>query len=621
MKTKTSLKSNFLPPLSVSHKAIKDASTLLHSLPDAVFQTDLEFNITGWNEAAEKLHGIPGASGKNLFKLIKINLIDSTLELIQQDLQTKGSWEGEVIYYRHDGENYFFHSNADFILNKSAQPVAIVFVNHNITKGKHSEVKLAEAEATYQKLVNTLVDGVVMMNGEGKITACNRRAGEILGFPDEELIGKVIASDSWNAVKPDGNNFPLSEFPAVVSLQTGFPQRNVKMGITQPNGILSWLSINSEALIRPGEFEPYAVVVSFSDITDTVNREEELRKSNERFYYVSKITSDAIWDLDLITNEIYRSETFCELSGYSPDEIRPNLDWWFKKVHPEDRERVRRKVNEYIKKGSERWEDEYLFMCADGTYKFISDTGIILYRNGQPVRILGAIRDLTEKRKLENQLLIEKELKHKAINQASITAQEIERSDISKELHDNVNQILMSAKLFMDSAKKDPQHSAEFLDKAVEYQLLAVEEIRKLSRSLNSSFVKVIGLKHSIDEIALNMTSLQNMKVKFNYDERLDSILTEVQVLMIFRIVQEQTNNIIKYSQASRVTIELNESDNKINLEITDNGIGFNPEIQPKGIGFINIFNRVDAFNGTVEIKSSPGNGCKLEISFPFDRL
>ena len=74
MKTKTPLKSNFLPPLSVSHKAIKDASTLLHSLPDAVFQTDLEFNITGWNEAAEKLHGIPGAAGKNLFKLIKLQI-------------------------------------------------------------------------------------------------------------------------------------------------------------------------------------------------------------------------------------------------------------------------------------------------------------------------------------------------------------------------------------------------------------------------------------------------------------------------------------------------------------------------------------------------------------------
>ncbi len=619
MKIRSSVNTNHLSSLTVSHKSLQDTTLFLHNLPDAVIQTDLEFNIKGWNGAAEKLYGLPGAMGKNLFKLINTNLIDSSLKAIQRDLLAIGSWEGEVIYHRHDGEKYYFRTNANFILNESAQPVAIIFVNHNITKEKDTEVKLAEAETTYQKLVNTLVDGVVMINAEGKISACNKRAAEILGFTEEELIGKVTASPSWNAIKPDGSKFPLSEFPAIVSLQTGFPQRNVKMGIKQPDGIMVWLTINSEALIHPGEFEPYAVVVSFSDITEHVNREEELRKSNERFYYVSKITSDAIWDLDLLTNEIYRSDAFCDLSGYSRQDIKPDLDWWFNKVHTQDRERVRKKINEYIQKGYERWEDEYLFMCANGNYKFILDTGIILYRNGQPVRILGAIRDLTEKRRLENQFLIEKEQKHKAINHASITAQETERSDISKELHDNVNQILMSAKLFIESAKKDPLHSSEFLDKALEYQMMAVEEIRKLSRSLNSSFVKVIGLRHSIDEIVLNMSSLQNIEVKFIYDEKLEKKLSDVQKLMIFRIVQEQTSNIIKYSQARKVTISIKENKNIIYLDIMDNGRGFNPDAQPRGIGFINIFNRVDAFDGTVEIKSSPGHGCTLEVSFPLE--
>jgi len=617
MKTNSSAKKSSKPALSVSHKASAELSELLHHLPDALIITDLSFNITGWNDAAEKLHGLPGARGKNLFQLIKIDLLDSTIETINAELLKKGTWDGEVIYHRHDGEKFIFKTVATSILDDNNKPVSIVFVNHNITKVKSTEKKLAEAEATYEKLVNTLVDGVIMLDKDGKVTTCNKRASAILGSSEEELLGKELGDSSWKAIKADGTPFPWYEFPTVVSLQTGFPQRNVKMGVNLPNGLFVWLLINSEALIRIGEFDPYAVVVSFSDITDNVNREEELRKSNERFFYVSKITSDAIWDIDLATKQIYRSETFYELSGYSREEIKPDLDWWFNKVHPKDRERVKNKVQDYIQKGEERWEDEYLFLCSDGSYKFLLDSGTILYRQGKPVRILGAIRDLTEKKKLEQQLLQEQEQKHKAVSQAGIAAQEAERSSISSELHDNVNQLLMSAKLFMNSAKTDPEKADEHIEKAMTYQMMAVEEIRKLSKTLNTSLVKVIGLSRSIDDIIINMKAFQGIETIFNYDQKLDKILSDDQKLMIFRILQEQTNNIIKYADAKSVTIALKEEKNIVYLSIKDDGKGFDASVQSRGIGFINIFNRVDAFGGEMELTSSPGNGCFLQINFP----
>ncbi len=617
MKTNSSAKKGIKPPLTVSHKAAAELSDLLHNLPDAVIITDINFNVRGWNDAAEKLHGLPGARGKNLFELIRIDLLNSSSEAIKKAIVSNGNWEGEVIYHRHDGGKFIFKTTATAILDDDNKPVNIVFVNHNITTVKSTEKKLAEAEATYEKLVNTLVDGVIMLDKEGKVTTCNKRASAILGIAEQDLLGKEFGDSSWKAIKADGTPFPWYEFPTIVSLQTGFPQRNVKMGVQLPNGLFVWLLINSEALIRMGEFEPYAVVVSFSDITDSVNREEELRKSNERFFYVSKITSDAIWDIDLATKQIYRSETFYELSGYSHDEIKPDMDWWFDKVHPKDRERVRNKVQEYIQKGNERWEDEYLFLCADGTYKFLLDSGTILYRQGKPVRILGAIRDLTEKKKLELQLMQEQEQKHKAVSQAGISAQEAERSEISRELHDNVNQLLMSAKLFMNSAKNDPANAIEHIEKATTYQLMAVEEIRKLSKALNTSLVKVIGLSRSIDDIIINMKAFQQIETKFHYDQKLDKILSDDQKLMIFRILQEQTNNIIKYANAKNVTISLREENNNIHLSIADDGKGFDTSVQSKGIGFNNIYNRVDAFGGEVDLISSPGNGCSLHIFFP----
>ena len=91
MKANSSAKKSNKQGLSVSHKAAAELSDLLHHLPDALIITDLSFNITGWNDAAEKLHGLPGAKGKNLFQLIKIDLLDSTIETINAELLKKGS--------------------------------------------------------------------------------------------------------------------------------------------------------------------------------------------------------------------------------------------------------------------------------------------------------------------------------------------------------------------------------------------------------------------------------------------------------------------------------------------------------------------------------------------------
>lgn len=603
--------------LSVIHKAGLHTDGHHAFTEDAVVQTDLHFTVTGWNAAAEALHGQPGAMGRNLFQVADISFISGDQEELRSQLAAHGSWSGEVMFRRYDGRQIIFRSTVTYILDAKTQPVAILIVSHNISDAKEKEQELETARKQYQILMNTLPQGVMVVDKEGKIKTCNKRGAAILGMREEDTKGMLLASPEWNAIKADGSVFPLTEFPTVVSLQTGFPQRNVIMGLQQPSGRLVWVSVNSEALLNPGEFEPYAVVVSFSDITEAKKTEEELKLSNERFYHVSKVTTDAIWDINLAAKQVYRSGAFRRLSGYSPDEIESNMDWWFDKVHPDDRERVKTKLDQHIQKGLERWEDEYRFQCADGNYRFLYDSGVILYKAGKPVRVLGAIRDLTEQKKLEKQLMDEQEQRHKAITQATIAAQEQEKTNISRELHDNVNQILMSAKLFMDTAKRIPEQTNELLDKAIEYQLLALQEIRKLSKSLSTSNVKTVGLKESVSDIIRNM-QLVNLDVQFIFNEKVEEKLSDDQKLMLFRIIQEQTSNIIKYAQARSVQIMMNETNNMVHLVISDDGVGFDINAKtPKGIGLLNIVSRADVYNGKVNIVSSPGNGCTLEICLP----
>lgn len=616
MKNQYALRGIFESHLSVIHKS--SDGTPLPAMQDPIFQTDLDLNLTNWNTTAELLYGRNDAIGKCIFSLINIEFLTGSRQELEKDLQEKGAWTGEILYRRMDGNDYYFKATATYLYTDNCKPQSVLVVCHNITEAKKKEQELVSAEAKYQILLNTLPEGVMMIDADGKISACNKRGAEIFGLTQAQLLGQSVDKFSWKAIKPDFTPFPVAEYPPVVSLQTGFPQRNVVMGLEHPVNGLTWLSLNSEALIRPGEFEPYAVVVSYKDITEAKKTEEELRYTNERFYYVTKVTSDAIWDFDMETSTIYRSEAFSSLSGYQQEEIVGNLNWWFSHVHPDDQERVTAKVNEYIAQQKDRWEDEYRFQCADGAYKYLYDSGKILYKNGKPIRVLGAIKDLTAQKELEKQLLEEQAHKHQAITLATITAQEQEKTNISRELHDNVNQILMSAKLFMDTAKKIPEEAEILIDKAIEYQLIALHEIRKLSRSLNTSHIKTVGLKESVQDILDNMRVLQKTRVELQYDNAVNNLLSEEQKLSLFRIIQEQSNNITKYANASVVTMAIRLIESKIHLTVTDNGNGFDTSVRhEKGIGLANITNRVKAHNGTMQIISSPGTGCRLEVILP----
>ncbi len=604
--------------LSVIHKAVVPQNIGVNH--HAVIQTDLSFNITGWNTVAEELNGQPGSMGKNLFDVVDIEFTTGTREEMMVQLSEKGFWSGEVRFTRFDRQQYDLYTTATYIINEKEEPVAIMIVSHIISDMKLKERQLEAAETKFEALVNTFPDGVMILDAAGRITTCNKRCAEIFGLTSEQLTGYAVIGTTWKAIKPDGTPFPVQQFPAVVSLQTGFPQRNVIMGIELPGGNLTWLSLNSEALLKPGEFEPYGVVVSFSDISNLIAAQKELLKSNERFHYVTRITSDAIWDFDLVTHEIYRSENFCRLSGYSPEETGSNLNWWFDKIHPEDQERVKRKLDEQLLLKNERWEDEYRFEYADGTYKILIDSGLILYKDDKPVRILGAIRDITEKKMLKRQLADEQAQKQKEITHAALQAQEEEKHRISRELHDNVNQILMSAKLYMETARQSPEKANMLLDKAVEYQLLALHEIRKLSRSLNTPGISTAGLQDSISDIVHNLQALQQIKVDFIFETSLEDRLNDDEKLTLYRVVQEQTSNIIKYAAATRVKIMVQSSDNTVNLLIEDNGEGFDASVcqNKKGIGIINMNSRASAHGGTLRITSLPGRGCRLELSIPF---
>ena len=130
-----------------------------------------------------------------------------------------------------------------------------------------------------------------------------------------------------------------------------------------------------------------------------VESEAHLRVSHERYQIVARATNDAIWDWNLSTNALAWNECYQALFGYLPEETDPGIDSWTRFIHPEDAARVLKGIREVIDRGGRGWSDEYRFRRRDGTYAEIFDRGQIIHDAlGKPVRMVGAMQDVTKRR-------------------------------------------------------------------------------------------------------------------------------------------------------------------------------------------------------------------------------
>ena len=133
--------------------------------------------------------------------------------------------------------------------------------------------------------------------------------------------------------------------------------------------------------------------------------EEALRISQERFQLITRATSDAVWDWNLLTDEIWWNDGFRKLFGYRKEEIGTDITSWTGRVHPDDAERVIHDIHRHVQSGSHNWTDEYRFKRRDGSYAFVIDRGYVVYDEyHNPVRMLGSMMDVTERKSLEEQL-------------------------------------------------------------------------------------------------------------------------------------------------------------------------------------------------------------------------
>lgn len=188
-----------------------------------------------------------------------------------------------------------------------------------------------------------------------------------------------------------------------------------------------------------------------------------------------------------------------------------------------------------------------------------------------------------------------------------------ERKKLGQELHDNVNQILGTVGLLTDMLTPGTDREADIRRRIKEYILLAVNEIRTLSGDMVRGDAPCEDLTGSIRKITDTLRYTTSMEVSFNYESEVELLDADAK-LCLLRVAQEQIKNVINHSQATKLMIVLYRTDNAVVLKIQDNGKGFDINTTSEGIGLRNIYDRVAAHHGMVDIRSAVGEGCTLVV-------
>lgn len=357
-----------------------------------------------------------------------------------------------------------------------------------------------------------------------------------------------------------------------------------------------------------------------NDITEQLRTIAALQHSNERFNVVCNATNDMVWEWNLETGEVYRNKEGWKKLFYSvPDSEIGSPDLWEEMVHPEDRHKMRMMKDQICNsKDNDFFEIDSRIIRSDGSLGYIHDRGFVIRdKNGKPIRLIGAAQDITARKLAEKKLMEEQLRKQHEITDAVIVAQEKEREKIGGELHDNVNQLLASSLLYLNLARNPGNTRADLFDKVNAMVSEAIVEIRKLSHSIIPPSLNANSLTGALENLVDSAHVAGVFKVKTDLKDFDESNIPEKLKLTIYRIAQEQFNNIIKYAAATLVEIRLKNRQGEIFFFISDNGKGFNPRERARGVGLMNISTRAALHKGKMKIISSPGQGCLLQVHFP----
>lgn len=346
-------------------------------------------------------------------------------------------------------------------------------------------------------------------------------------------------------------------------------------------------------------------------------RDKRLQESEARLAAGAELAGLAFYEVNFDENVVYIDERFRDLCGIPPEREQglDALAFWIDHLHPDERERVLEMRRQLHDGSLEQLSIEYRYLHPAHGEKWIQHLAGVGRRDarGQVVHTYGVLRDVTENKRVENDM--------RDLSRRLIRAQEDERALLARELHDDVTQRL--AVLAIDVGRAElaaPENGAVAESmQAVRGGLIRLsEDVHSLAYQLHPSVLQELGLAEALRAEC----EWRLRQGRLDLSTKLEPLPAEVgkdAALCLFRVAQEALNNVARHAGARSASVTLRQMDGGLLLAVRDDGVGFDPE-HPRErmqLGLVSMRERVRLVNGTLDIESTPGQGTTIVAWVP----
>lgn len=472
---------------------------------------------------------------------------------------------------------------------------------------KASYLTLGQERAKFVGLYDLAPVGYFILDYLGIVEEANQNGVDLLSVSKQTVLRRrfqsFIAPQSWE----DFYNF-------LHRMQHGDGKQSAEIKLLLPGGQIVYTRMEGIAISNMivADIKYYITLI---DVTESRNAQQVLRETKERLEMTLKASATGTWTITCGSNEVFLDTHSYNIMGMQGWKFNGTIKGLIEQVYPEDQLYVRHQLMSAVN-GLKDIDLVFRISNEAGDIKYIAAKGHEIKVLDESNCFAGILIDITERKKMEQEAELLKNGQQKLILSATLTAQEKERNNISRALHDSVCQLLYGIRLNMESVQRGHENlKGEF--KNINALLdQAIKETRELSYELTPSVLKDFGFVAGIKEMA-QRTSTPDFQIDTFIDGSADFLHADVQ-LYIFRMIQELINNCIKHAHASRAEIKVSLHNDQVFVRVTDNGIGFTTNIEEasrKGSGLSGIRNRVYLLNGQIKFNNTK-KGLIVTITF-----
>ncbi|MFA6920566.1 MAG: PAS domain S-box protein [Gallionella sp.] len=489
-------------------------------------------------------------------------------------------WHGEIRNRRKDGSFYWVESTIVPFMDDLGRPERYISVRTDITARKLMEAQMSEQRAFYERISETMGEGIYVQDAAGRCTYLNSEAEHLLGWTREEFIGMPV-HNTIHMVTAQGVPLSAENCPIHLAVDAHGEWHGDDQVFRRRDGTPFPVEATSRAILRDGV--SHGSVVAFSDITERKSNEQFVLMAQERLNLALEGSGLALWDWDIATDRVYLSDRWSLMMGGEQQDVVLSSAQLFGMVHPDERQTIEASLIAVLRGQTEFYSVEFRVQRRDGKWVWIHTHGKVVERSadGRVARMTGTNADVTERREAEEALRLAKEAA-----EAASRAKGDFLANMSHEIRTPMNGIIGMTELALDTELTQEQR---------EYLVLVQSSADALLTILNDilDFSKIESGKLEIETIEFSLEHMLRETMKSlavrAHEKQLELLLHVASDVpdrlsgdpgRLRQVVVNLVGNAIKFTATGEVEMNVRQMPNapegcvRLHFSVRDTGIG-----------------------------------------------